>query len=167
VRILGGWCGTTDQDIKALVKEIENMKAMNKEIKPLVGVCTPANPVCIDGVHVIGERINPTGKKAFKEAIRNNEMDFILKEAIDQVEAGAEILDINVGLPEIDEKTVMVKVIKEIQSIMDIPLQIDSTDPIVIEAGLRAYNGKAIVNSVNGEEKTLDSILPIVKKYGA
>lgn len=123
--------------------------------------------VIIDEVKVIGERINPTGKKLFKKALVDGDIEYILKEAISQVNAGAEILDVNVGLPEIDEEKTMIRVIKEIQSILDIPLQIDSTDPKVIESGLRVYNGKAIVNSVNGEDKVLDSILPIVKKYGA
>ena len=121
----------------------------------------------IEGVKVIGERINPTGKKLFKEALKNNDMDYILKQAIDQVEAGAEILYVNVGLPEIDEKDMMKRVVKEIQGIIDTPLQIDSSDINAIEIGLRAYNGKAIVNSVNGEDEVLEKILPLVKKYGA
>lgn len=115
----------------------------------------------------MGERINPTGKKLFKQALINDDMDYILKQAIEQVEAGAHLLDVNVGLPEIDENSMMIKVVKEIQSIIDVPLQIDSSYPEVIESGLRYYNGKAIVNSVNGEDEVLDRILPIVKKYGA
>ncbi|WP_374212448.1 homocysteine S-methyltransferase family protein [Tissierella sp. MB52-C2] len=167
VRVLGGCCGTTDKHIEALVNgviDIKTDKIMNHGIS---GVCTPTKTVIIDGIKVIGERINPTGKKLFKEALCKGDMEYILREAIDQVDAGAEILDVNVGLPEIDEEKTMIKVIKEIQSILDVPLQIDSIDPKTIEAGLRIYNGKAIVNSVNGEEKILNSILPIVKKYGA
>lgn len=116
---------------------------------------------------VIGERINPTGKKRFKEALLNHDIDYILNQAVEQTEAGAEILDVNVGLPGINEKEMMVSVLKELQGITDAPLQIDSTIPEVIEAALRVYNGKPILNSVNGEEKSLETILPLAKKYGA
>ena len=116
---------------------------------------------------VVGERINPTGKKLFKEALIKGDIDYILKQAITQIDAGAEILDVNVGIPQINEEKVMVRVIKEIQSVIDTPLQIDSTNKEVIEKALRSYNGKPIINSVNGEDKVLDDILPIVKKYGA
>lgn len=121
----------------------------------------------IDQPRIIGERINPTGKKLFKEALRNNDMGYILNQAIEQTYAGADILDVNVGLPEIDEKDMMVRAIKELQGITDVPLQIDSTIPEVLEAALRVYNGKPIVNSVNGEEKSMETVLPLVKKYGA
>lgn len=167
VGIIGGCCGTTDEHIRVLASSLKGRKPVKLQAKPISGVCTPTKVVIIDEVKVIGERINPTGKEIFKEALKKSDIEYILKEAIDQVEAGAEILDINIGLPEINEEEMIVKVIKEIQSILDIPLQIDSTNPKVIEAGLRAYNGKAIVNSVNGEEKVLNEILPIVKKYGA
>lgn len=167
VKVIGGCCGTTDQHIKHLVDTVGKIKAEPRKNKALSGVCTPTKAVIIDEVKVIGERINPTGKKRFKEALVKGDIDYILKEAIDQVEAGAHILDVNVGLPEIDEVKTIVRVIKEIQSILDVPLQIDSTNPQAIEEGLRIYNGKAIVNSVNGEDGILDSILPIVKKYGA
>ncbi len=167
VSIIGGCCGTTDKYIGKLVDEIIKLKKVKLEPKKLAAVCSPTNFLEINQVKVIGERINPTGKKIFKEALKRGDMDYIIKEAISQVEAGAHILDVNLGLPDIDEEKLMVRVIKEIQSVLDTPLQIDSTDPRVIEAGLRIYNGKAIVNSVNGEEKILNSILPIVKKYGA
>lgn len=167
VKVLGGCCGTTDKHIKALVEELYNIKPGEANSKAISRICTPTRAVIIDGVRVIGERINPTGKKLFKEALLKGDIGYVLKEAIEQVDAGAEILDINVGLPEINEVETMITVVKAVQSILDVPLQIDSTDPKVIEAGLRVYNGKAIVNSVNGEEKVLDSILPIVKKYGA
>ena len=167
VRIIGGCCGTTDEHIYALVKALRGASVKEIKYNSISGVCTPTNEVIINEVKIIGERINPTGKKLFKEALVKNDIDYILKEAISQTEAGAHILDINVGLPEINEEEMMVKVIKEIQSILDIPLQIDSTNPKVIEKGLRIYNGKAIINSVNGEDAVLDSILPIVKKYGA
>lgn len=167
VRIIGGCCGTTAKHISALVKALRGATVREIEYNPVAGVCTPTREVIIDEVKIIGERINPTGKKLFKEALIQKDIDYILKEAIAQTEEGAHILDVNVGLPEIDEEEMMVKVIKEIQSILDIPLQIDSTNPKVIEKGLRVYNGKAIINSVNGEDAVLDSILPIVKKYGA
>lgn len=167
VSIIGGCCGTTPGVIKELRELADNNKRVKREKVSYSAVCTPSKVVEIEGVKVIGERINPTGKKLFKEALKNNDMDYILKQAIDQVEAGAEILDVNVGLPEIDEKDMMKRVVKEIQGIIDTPLQIDSSDINAIEIGLRAYNGKAIVNSVNGEDEVLEKILPLVKKYGA
>ncbi len=167
VSIIGGCCGTTDDYIRDLSGAVKDVKQTLLECSPLSAVCTPSETVFINGVKVIGERINPTGKKLFKEALRKGDIDYILREAIAQVEAGADILDVNVGLPDINEEEIIVKIIKELQSILNTPLQIDSTNAAVIEKGLRVYNGKAIVNSVNGEEKVLDSILPIVKKYGA
>ena len=167
VSIIGGCCGTTPGVIKELRELADNNKRVKREKVSYSAVCTPSKVVEIEGVKVIGEIINPTGKKLFKEALKNNDLDYILKQAIDQVEAGAEILDVNVGLPEIDEKDMMKRVIKEIQGIIDTPLQIDSSDINAIEVGLRAYNGKAIVNSVNGEDEVLERILPLVKKYGA
>ena len=167
VSIIGGCCGTTPGFIKELRELADNNKRVKRGKVSYSAVCTPSKVIEIEGVKVIGERINPTGKKLFKEALKNNDMDYILKQAIDQVEAGAEILDVNVGLPEIDEKDMMKRVVKEIQGIIDTPLQIDSSDINAIEIGLRAYNGKAIVNSVNGEDEVLEKILPLVKKYGA
>lgn len=167
VGIVGGCCGTDETFIEKLSKEVCNIKPIKREIKRVSAVCSYSKTVLIDGVRVVGERINPTGKKLLKEALRNKNLDYILKEAINQIEAGADILDINVGLPEIDEKNVMVNVIKEIQAISNIPLQIDSTNKDVVEAALRFYNGKAILNSVNGEDKVLETLLPLVKKYGA
>lgn len=167
VAIVGGCCGTTDEYIKLLHSAIQSKKRVKKEIKKTSAVSSATKVVDINGVRAIGERINPTGKKLFKEELRKGNIDYIIKEALKQVECGADILDINLGLPEINEKEMMVRVIKEIQSVTDIPLQIDSMDPEVIEAALRIYNGKAIVNSVNGEQKSLKNILPIVKKYGA
>jgi 5-methyltetrahydrofolate--homocysteine methyltransferase len=167
VRIIGGCCGTTDEYIKMLSESVGNVEIPKNTVKPLIGICTPTTIELIDEVKVIGERINPTGKKLFKEALLKGNMDYILNEAITQVDAGADILDVNVGLPEINEEEMMVRVVKEIQSILDIPLQIDSNKKNVIEKALRVYNGKAIVNSVNGEDRVLDDILPVVKKYGA
>lgn len=167
VSIIGGCCGTTPEFIKALRNIADNTKPVKRELVQIPSVCTPSKLVEIKGVKVIGERINPTGKKLFKAALKNRDLDYILKQAIEQIEAGAEILDVNVGSPDIDEEEMMITVIKQIQGITDTPLQIDSSYSNVIEKGLRYYNGKAIVNSVNGEDEVLDKILPIVKKYGA
>ena len=123
--------------------------------------------VPVDRVRVIGERINPTGKKRMKEALKTGDVDYMLGQALEQTEAGADILDVNVGLPEIDEAEMMVRTVKALQGVTETPLQLDSTDPKVLEGALRVYCGKAIVNSVNGEEAVLDAILPLVKKYGA
>jgi len=130
-------------------------------------VCSGTQVVPIDRVRVIGERINPTGKKLMKEALRRGDVDYMLGQALAQTEAGADILDVNVGLPEIDEADMMVRTVKALQGVTDAPLQLDSTDPKVLERALRVYCGKAIVNSVNGEEESLSTILPLVKKYGA
>lgn len=166
-RVLGGCCGTTDRHIRLLAETLGTMEPRKPERKRSSSVCTPTKVVEIDEVRIIGERINPTGKKLFKEALKKGDLDYIMREAIAQVEAGADILDVNVGLPEIDEEEMMVKVVEEIQSIIDVPLQIDSNNPKVIEKALRIYNGKAIVNSVNGEDEILDRVLPVIKKYGA
>ncbi len=139
----------------------------NPATLPLLTLCSATRTVTVDRPRIIGERINPTGKKRFREALASGDMDYILRQAIEQVEAGADILDVNVGAPGIDEKDMMVKVIRALQSVTDVPLQLDSTKPEVLEAGLRAYVGKPIVNSVNGEQAVLDRILPLVAKYGA
>ncbi len=167
VKLVGGCCGTTPEYIKELNAVIKNKKYKKAEVKKDTAICSATKTVEINQPRIIGERINPTGKKLFKQALINNDIDYILSQAISQVKAGADILDVNVGLPEIDEKEMMVKVIKALQSVVDVPLQIDSTKPDVLEAALRIYNGKPIINSVNGEEKSLNSVLPLVKKYGA
>lgn len=167
VKLVGGCCGTTPDYIKALKKVIDNKTYKKADVKKDTAVCSATTAVEINQPRIIGERINPTGKKLFKEALINNDIDYILSQAISQVKAGADILDVNVGLPEIDEKDMMVRVIKALQSVVDVPLQIDSTKPDVLEAALRVYNGKPIINSVNGEEKSLTNVLPLVKKYGA
>lgn len=167
VKIFGGCCGTTPEYISALKKVLDGTEVRRRKALPRSAVCTPSRTVVIDRPRIIGERINPTGKKLFKEALRNNDTGYILNQAIEQIRAGADILDVNVGLPEIDEKAMMIKAVKEIQSVTDAPLQIDSTIPEVLEAALRIYNGKPIVNSVNGEESSLETVLPLVKKYGA
>lgn len=167
VKIFGGCCGTTPEYISVLKKALDGTEVRRRKALPRSAVCTPSRTVVIDRPRIIGERINPTGKKLFKEALRNNDTGYILNQAIEQIRAGADILDVNVGLPEIDEKAMMIKAVKEIQSVTDAPLQIDSTIPEVLEAALRIYNGKPIVNSVNGEESSLETVLPLVKKYGA
>lgn len=167
VSILGGCCGTTPGHIKALVQALSGMKRKKRDIRRKSVVCSAVSVVEIDQPRIIGERINPTGKKRFKEALVNGDIDYILGQAVEQIHAGAEILDVNVGHPEIDEKAMMIRAVKAIQSVCDTPLQLDSTIPEVLDAGLRVYNGKPIVNSVNGEDDSLEKILPLVKKYGA
>ena len=167
VAVMGGCCGTTPEYIREIVNRTEGKIPAPRMVNLEALVCSPTETVYINGVRVIGERINPTGKKRFKQALIEGDMDYILHQAVEQADAGAHILDVNVGLPEIDEPQMMVRVVKAIQSVTDLPLQIDSSDPEAIEAGLRVVNGKAIVNSVNGEQDVLDRILPIAKKYGA
>lgn len=167
VKIFGGCCGTTPEFIKALKKILRNKKYAKINNDMPAACCTPSNTVIINRPRIIGERINPTGKKRFKAALLEGDIDYILGQAIEQVNAGADILDVNVGLPGIDEKDMMVRAVKALQSVTDVPLQLDSTIPEILEAALRVYNGKPIVNSVNGEEKSLRTVLPLVKKYGA
>lgn len=167
VKILGGCCGTTPAHIKALVQKLDSIKYTKSAYKAVSAVCSGTAYVEITEPRVIGERINPTGKKRFKEALLNNDVNYILSQAIEQIQAGADILDVNVGLPSIDERAMMVTAVKAIQSVTNAPLQLDSTIPEVLEAGLRIYNGKPIVNSVNGEDESMNAILPLVKKYGA
>lgn len=167
VKIFGGCCGTTPAHIRAVTDALADKKYSPQKVGRGAGVCSAVNYVDISQPRVIGERINPTGKKRFKEALLARDMDYILGQAVEQIHAGADILDVNVGLPGIDEKSMMTAAVKAIQGICDTPLQLDSTIPEVLEAGMRVYNGKPIVNSVNGEEESLETILPLVKKYGA
>ena len=167
VQYLGGCCGTSPDCIRELVQATRGQTAAEREVVRRTVVCTPTETVVVDGVRVIGERINPTGKKRFQQALRDGDLDYVLGQAVEQADAGAHILDVNVGLPGVDEPSMMVKVVKAIQSVTDLPLQIDSSNQDALEAGLRVVNGKAIVNSVNGEPEVLARVLPIVKKYGA
>ena len=167
IKIIGGCCGTTPEFIKNVCAAMADEKVGKRENKPKSVLCTPSLAVTVDGVRPIGERINPTGKKRFQQALRENDMEYIAERAVEQADGGADILDVNVGLPGIDEKEMMIKAVKTIQSVVNLPLQIDSSNAEAIEAGLRVCNGKAIVNSVNGEKEKLETILPIVKKYGA
>ncbi|MGH4050113.1 MAG: homocysteine S-methyltransferase family protein [Clostridium sp.] len=167
VSILGGCCGTTSDHIKAIKDVLYDLSPLKRNVKKFTAVSSPSLTILLgEEVKIIGERINPTGKKKLKEALKNNNIDYILQEAINQRDAGAHILDVNVGLPEIDEQEVMIRVIKELQSIINLPLQIDSVRPDVIESAVRIYNGKPLINSVNGKDEVMDSIFPIVKKYG-
>ncbi|WP_129596197.1 homocysteine S-methyltransferase family protein [Anaerophilus nitritogenes] len=168
VNIIGGCCGTDELFIKAMIEVVKPVPFVIPNKKHITAACSANQTVVLGNeVKIIGERINPTGNKKLKEALRNYHMDYILNEAILQMEAGADVLDVNVGLPEIDEQKTMIHLIKEIQSIIHIPLQIDSTNKEVIEAAARIYNGKPIINSVNGKEQVMKEIFPIVKKYGA
>ncbi|MGN0595311.1 MAG: homocysteine S-methyltransferase family protein [Hominimerdicola sp.] len=167
VKFFGGCCGTNPEYIKALKKMLSGKKFVERHNSIPSACCSPSNTVVINQPRIIGERINPTGKKRFKEALLAGDIDYILGQAIEQIHAGADILDVNVGLPSIDEKAMMVKAVKALQGVVDVPLQLDSTIPEVLEAALRVYNGKPIVNSVNAEEKSLETVLPLVKKYGA
>lgn len=172
--ILGGCCGTTPDHIKALKEAVTGGKdsvAPFKEItyknKTILSSYTRTVQIGGDAVPVlIGERINPTGKKKFKEALRNKDIPYIIHQGLDQEAAGAHVLDVNVGLPEIDEKEMMVKVMTELQAVTDLPLQLDTSSPEVMEAALRRYNGKPLVNSVNGKQHIMDEVFPLVKKYG-
>lgn len=168
VSLVGGCCGTTPEYIAEMKRAFsqETMKGRGPSQEKSV-ICSGTQAAVIDKVTVIGERINPTGKKRMKQALIDEDYDYILSQAVQQIDAGAHVLDVNVGIPDIDEAELLPKVVKELQAITDLPLQIDSSNPEAIEAALRVYNGKAIVNSVNGEEKALERILPIVKKYGA
>ncbi len=167
VKIFGGCCGTNPQFISLLSQMLKGKKYVERKAEIPSACCTPSKTVVINRPRIIGERINPTGKKRFKEALLAGDMDYILGQAIEQVKGGADILDVNVGLPGIDEQAMMCRAVKAVQGVADVPLQLDSTIPRVLEQALRVYNGKPIVNSVNGEEKSLNTVLPLVKKYGA
>ena len=168
VSIVGGCCGTTPEYIKEVISSLNGLKPLKITKKYFTTAASSSKTVFLgDEVKIIGERINPTGKKRLKEALRGNDFDYVIKEAIAQQETGSDILDINVGLPDVDEKEIMKKVITEVQSVVSLPLQIDSPNAAVIEAGARIYNGKPIINSVNGKKNTMEKIFPIAKKYGA
>lgn len=167
VKLLGGCCGTSPEYISEVAKRLDGKKFSREMPEIPAAVCSASNVVTVDTVRVIGERINPTGKKLFKEALKRRDLDYIMKQAIEQIDGGAEILDVNVGLPDIDEKEMMLAAVDAVQSVTDAPLQIDTTETDVLEAALRNVSGKPIVNSVNGEDERLDAVLPLVKKYGA
>ncbi len=164
---IGGCCGTTPEHIAKTVALCKDIKPKPIEKKNRCVVSSYSKAVVIDEKPVIvGERINPTGKKRFKEALKNDDIDYILNEGITQMQNGAHILDVNVGLPEIDEEKCLVRVMSKLQEIIDLPLQLDTSNVKALEAALRRYNGKAMINSVNGKEESLSAVLPLVKKYG-
>lgn len=165
--LLGGCCGTTPEYIKKTVELCSKITPPPITNKPITVISSYSKSLIIDKRPiVIGERINPTGKKKFKEALKESNLQYILEEAVNQEANGADVLDVNVGLPEINEEEMMVNAVKLIQSAVDLPLQIDSSTPEVIEKALRIYNGKPLVNSVNGKQEIMEKVFPIVKKYG-
>ena len=166
--IVGGCCGTDPGYIRLVKERLKGVTSLRKRPLLRTGVCSPSRSVFFgDDTVIIGERLNPTGKKALQAALRVKDMDHVLKEAIRQQEQGAHILDVNMGLPDIDEPEMLKKAVIEIQSVIDLPLQLDSSDPNALEKAARVYNGKPLINSVNGKKVSLQKILPIVKKYGA
>ena len=166
-RILGGCCGTTPEYIKETVKATKNLPICDIIYRNLTVVSSSQEAVYFDKKTIlIGERINPTGKKLFKEALRNHDIGYVLNEGIKQKENGAHVLDVNVGLPEIDEPALLTECVEELQSVISLPLQIDTTNISAMESALRVYNGKAMINSVNGKEEVMNEVFPLAKKYG-
>ena len=163
----GGCCGTTPEFIKLLNGTFAGCTPGRPAHRMPSVLCTPVDTVTVDGVTVVGERINPTGKKRFQQALREGDMNYVLEQAVSQAEAGAQILDVNVGAPGVDEPVLMEQVVKALQSVTSLPLQLDSSNVEALARGLRVYNGKPIVNSTNGEPEKLAAILPLCKKYGA
>lgn len=165
--LVGGCCGTTPEYIQALHEALAGRTPGPRQVKRLSCVCTPTRFFPVEGVGVIGERINPTGKKRLQQALLEGNSDYVLELAVGQEDAGADVLDVNVGCPGVDEKTLLPQVVKRVQSAVSLPLQLDSTDPAALAAALRVYCGKAVVNSVSGDPASLAAVLPLVKKYGA
>ncbi|MBR2495945.1 MAG: homocysteine S-methyltransferase family protein [Clostridia bacterium] len=167
VRIAGGCCGTTPDYIKELVSDTKNLQPTIINQKEYSVISSYSHAVIFGKEPIlVGERINPTGKKKFKEALKANDINYVLKEGINQQEKGVHVLDVNVGLPEIDEEKMLLTVIQKLQAIVDLPLQIDTSNVLAMESALRAYNGKAMINSVNGKKESMDAVFPLVKKYG-
>ncbi len=166
-RVLGGCCGTTPEHIRAVCKRIRTLTPVQIVKKHRTVVSSYTHAVCFgDDPILIGERINPTGKKRFKQALTEHDISYILNEGITQAEKGVHILDVNVGLPDIDEVKMLTEAVTELQTVVDLPLQIDTADPAAMESALRRYNGKALINSVNGKQESMDLIFPLMKKYG-
>ena len=163
----GGCCGTTPEFIKLLNGTFAGCTPGRPAHRMSSVLCTPVDTVTVDGITVVGERINPTGKKRFQQALREGDMNYVLEQAVSQAEAGAQVLDVNVGAPGVDEPVLMEQVVKALQSVTSLPLQLDSSNVEALARGLRVYNGKPIVNSTNGEPEKLAAILPLCKKYGA
>ncbi|WP_082743313.1 homocysteine S-methyltransferase family protein [Faecalibaculum rodentium] len=168
VTVVGGCCGTTPDTIRALSAVIgQGIDVSRIPYEEKSFVCSALQGVTVDGVRPIGERLNPTGKKRFQQALKDRDFGYLVSQALEQVEAGAAILDLNVGAPGIDEVTLLPEAVKRIQSVVDVPLQLDSSNPRALEAALRVYNGKPSVNSVSAEAEKLAAVLPLVKRYGA
>ena len=167
VRVVGGCCGTTPQYIKSLFYKTSDFTPVPVEDKNITAVSSYTHAVeFLEKPILIGERINPTGKKRFKQALIDNDMDYILSEGVNQQEKGVHILDVNVGLPDIDEVQMLKTAVCELQAIIDLPLQVDTSNITAMEAALRRYNGKAMINSVNGKRESMEAVFPLVKKYG-
>lgn len=171
--VIGGCCGTTPEHIRAMKDACQGLRPLPVTEKEYTVVSSYGKSVFLGnrseeryGSKIIGERINPTGKKRFKQALKEHDMDYILREAITQQDNGAHILDVNVGLPDIDEPALMEEAVQEIQSVVNLPLQIDTVDIQAMERALRIYNGKAMVNSVSGKQESMDSVFPLIRKYG-
>lgn len=167
VHVVGGCCGTTPEHIRLTSEKVRKLPV--KEPFPKHRTVVSSFSQCVEIGRrpvIIGERINPTGKKKFKQALRDNDLEYVLQEGLRQEDSGAHILDVNVGLPEIDEPAMMVSVIRGLQSILTLPLQIDTTDPAALSQGMRLYNGKPMVNSVNGKKESIETVFPLVRKYG-
>lgn len=167
VTLFGGCCGTSPEYIRLLGEALRGKRPAPRRYDGGGFVCSPTAPCRLDGVRVIGERVNPTGKPRFQQALLEGDLDYILDMAVQQEDAGADILNVNVGLPGVDEAAMLPRVVKKLQSAVSLPLMLDSSNPEALEAGLRVYNGKTAVNSVNGDPAVLERVLPIARKYGA
>ena len=167
VSIIGGCCGTNETFIKKICDNIDKLQKKEPKRRKSTIVCSAAKYIDIQGPTIVGERLNPTGRQPLIDAYVSGNNDYVINLALEQSNEGSEILNVNVGVPDLDEEKTMKRVIKGIQEVVDVPLQLDSSNVKALEAGLRYYNGRTIVNSVNGKEKSLETILPIVKKYGA
>lgn len=166
-KLIGGCCGTNPDYIAALGKAVKGKKYTPAKGTKEPVVCSSQTVVKLDMPRIIGERINPTGKEKLSQAYRDGNVDYVVRMALEEVQGGAEIINVNVGLPGVEEAELLPKVIKALQAGIQLPLMIDTTDPVALEAALKAYNGKPIVNSVSGEEASLTAVLPLVAKYGA
>lgn len=165
--VIGGCCGTTPAHISSMVQACNGMQVVTPTPKNFTVISSYGQAVELGQIPiVIGERINPTGKRKFKQALKEHNIDYILREAVSQQEQGAHVLDVNVGLPDIDEVSMMKETIAAIQSIVKLPLQIDTVDAKALETAMRIYNGKPMVNSVSGKQESMDAVFPLVKKYG-
>ncbi len=165
-RLIGGCCGTTPEHIAALKKAIAGLSPKPVEKKKITSVSSYTHAVEFTSPVLVGERINPTGKKRFQQALKEEEVGYILREGIAQQDNGAHILDVNVGAPEIDEKTELPRYVQALQEVIDLPLQLDTADGVAMERAMRLYNGKPLVNSVNGKKESMDTVFPLVQKYG-